>query len=266
MYENLESAAFDNFDPSIDTFDPDMMTGRGVQRIGSQRQAASVVKKSPSQSNQFGRPMPTASFALTIANNGDNTVNVELFNALFSISELANNSLYPNLQPLGSIPASRIAVTIPGPGTGQLNGYLRDTANPLGGFFPAVGFNAAGELVFNDETGNLTTVSCSTVPYRALLKATMSGSFRIDNMRMTFSSAAQINNAITWRDRTVLGGTKENNINPDQYFRPDQFQSLRVDVPVGLSIDRQKGLFFPILGGNTVNITMFVSQYALNVI
>jgi hypothetical protein len=185
---------------------------------------------------------------------------------LFSISELANNSLYPNLQPLGSIPASRIAVEIPGPATGQLNGYLRDTANPLGGYFPAVGFNAAGELVFNDDTGFTTVVSCSTVAYRALLKATMGGSFRIDNMRMTFSSAAQINNAITWRDRTVLGGTKENNINPDQYFRPDQFQSLRVDVPVGLSIDRQKGLFFPILGNNTVNITMFVSQYALNVI
>jgi hypothetical protein len=272
MYDNLERAAFDNFDDSMDSFDPSMSDNfqpkRGMQRIG-QKPAASVIRKSPTQTQSFGRAIPQASFTINIDNQGSVTQNVELFNALFSISKIKNASLYGLTQPLLSTPASSIQVDSSSPtpaGSKSLFGYLRNVDIANGGLSETCSFNENGDMVFTNPAADKTTIACTTVPYRALLEATMNGSFRIDTIRATFSSSNQIAQSIIHRDRTILGGTRENNINPNDYFRPDQFQSLRVDIPVGLSIDRQKGLFFPVLAGETINMTVFVSQYSFNLI
>jgi hypothetical protein len=269
-YDNLERAAFDNFDDSMDSFDPSMSDNfqpkRGMQRIG-QKPAASVIRKSPTQTQSFGRAIPQASFTINISSQSNNTQNVELFNALFSISKIKNASLYGLTQPLLSVVPAGISVDSSSPvGAKILNGYLRNTDIATGGLSETCGFEENGDMVFTDPAGDKTTISCTTVPYRALLEATMNGSFRIDTIRATFSSSNQIAQSIIHRDRTILGGTRENNINPNDYFRPDQFQSLRVDIPVGLSIDRQKGLFLPILANNSINMTVFVSQYSFNLI
>jgi hypothetical protein len=270
MYDNLERAAFDNFDDSMDSFDPSMSDNfqpkRGMQRIG-QKPAAQVVRKSPTQTQSFGRAIPQASFTINITSASSVTQNVELFNALFSISKIANASLYGNTQPLLSGTTAAVNVLdSPGPGNVGLIGYLRNGDISTGGNPRACDFLENGDLRITDAAGDPTIISCTTVPYRALLEATMNGSFRIDTIRATFSSSNQIAQSIIHRDRTILGGTRENNINPNDYFRPDQFQSLRVDIPVGLSIDRQKGLFFPVLANNSINMTVFVSQYSFNLI
>lgn len=270
MYDNLERAAFDNFDDSMDSFDPSMSDNfqpkRGMQRI-SQKPAAQVVRRSPTQTQTFGRAIPQASFTINITNLGLVTQNVELFNALFSISKIANPSLYGLTQPLLSgIDFGLDVLRSPGPGDFILKGYIRNTQISSGGLMETCDFTANGDMRLTNPAGDPTIISCTTVPYRALLEATMNGSFRIDTIRATYSSSNQIAQPIVHRDRTILGGTRENNINPNDYFRPDQFQSLRVDIPVGLSIDRQKGLFFPVLGGETINMTVFVSQYSFNLI
>jgi hypothetical protein len=270
MYDNLERAAFDNFDDSMDSFDPSMSDNfqpkRGMQRIG-QKPAAQVVRRSPTQTQSFGRAIPQASFTINITNTGSVTQNVELFNALFSISKIENASLYGATQPLLSgVPFGISVLSAPGPGNDILRGYIRNTNIASGGLAEACDFAPNGDLRLTNPAGDPTIISCTTVPYRALLEATMNGSFRIDTIRATFSSSNQIAQSIIHRDRTILGGTRENNINPNDYFRPDQFQSLRVDIPVGLSIDRQKGLFFPVLAENSINMTVFVSQYSFNLI
>lgn len=269
MYDNLERAAFDNFDDSIDNFDPSMADNfqpkRGMQR-SQIKPAAQVVRRSPTQTQTFGRAIPQASFTINITNTGSVTQNVELFNSLFSISKIKNASLYGTTQPLLSLPAAGYPVE-PAPAGAALNlyGYLRNISSETGNS-ATCGFEENGDLVFTNAAGDKTTISCTTVPYRALLEATMNGSFRIDTIRATYTSSNQIAQSIIHRDRTILGGTRENNINPNDYFRPDQFQSLRVDIPVGLSIDRQKGLFFPVLAENSINMTVFVSQYSFNLI
>lgn len=270
MYDNLERAAFDNFDDSMDSFDPSMSDNfqpkRGMQRV-SQKPAAQVVRRSPTQTQSFGRAIPQASFTINITNTGSVTQNVELFNALFSISKISNASLYGNTQPLLSSTAFAIDVQgSPGPSNIAIAGYVRNLNIPSGGNPRICDFLENGDMRITNSAGDPTTIACTTVPYRALLEATMNGSFRIDTIRATYSSSNQIAQPIVHRDRTILGGTRENNINPNDYFRPDQFQSLRVDIPVGLSIDRQKGLFFPVLGENTINMTVFVSQYSFNLI
>ncbi len=266
MYENLEDAAFSSFDPNVDmgsNFDPDMLTGK--PRMAGRR-PSSIVRTSPQQVVAFGGPQPTASFTINITNTGSVTQGVELFNSLYSISKIANNSLYPSYQPLLSLPSSGYPVEPDPAGTALiLLGYLRNI-NPSGGNSRSIGFSEDGSLVFVNAAGDPTTITCNEVPYRAMLDMLMGGSFRIDKMRMTFKTVNQIAESITWRDKTFLGGEKQQTINPNNYFRPDQFQSLRVDVPVPIAIDRQKGLFFRVLGEETISITFFISQYAKNMI
>jgi hypothetical protein len=80
-------------------------------------------------------------------------------------------------------------------------------------------------------------------------------------MRMKFTSTNQINNDIRWESKNFLGSTQSNTISVSSYFRPDQFQSLLVDVPVPVSIDAEKGLFYTMNADETVLINMFVGSY-----
>lgn len=270
MFEDLENAAFNNFDPNVDmgsNFDPDMMVG-GRKPIRSTRPAAQVVRQSPQQTVSFGAPQPTASFTLNITNASAIEQNIEIFNPLYSVSKIKNDLILPNYEPLLSIPSSGYSVE-PDPAGDALVllGYLRNVSAASGGANAEkwIGFNKSGDMIFSNSDG-LTTISCSQVPYRALLDMLMSGSFRIDKTRITYKTNAQLSEGITWRDKSFLGGEKQQSITPNDYFRPDQFQSLRVDVPVPLPIDKQKGLFMKVLAEETITMTFFISQYSRNMI
>jgi hypothetical protein len=257
--QELNRAAFSNFDPQQSmSFDPEISGFDGADNY-SRKPAAAIVRTSPSR-NMAAPRTPEAQFDITIINSGTADLNVELFNAQNTIAEFNNTADYPtvtagltgNFVTIGAAPY--VIYGKPSPNSASRVAYWATN----------------GDLVLSssapDSTNGAVTVSCKQIPYRSLVKYSERGSFRISKMRMKFTTSAQINNDLQWRKKTFLGSTESNTISVASYFRPDQFQSLLVDVPVSVSIDAEKGLFYRINGNETVLISMFVGNYTRSAI
>lgn len=265
MFENfdpmqeLNRAAFSNFDPQQSmSFDPEVSGYDGADNY-TRKPAAAVVRTSPAR-NMANPRTPEAQFDVTIQNQGSNALNCELFNAQNTIAEFSNLSVYPTVLP-------GLAGTVATIGATDYIVYGEPSPLPVN---RVAYWNVNGDLVLggaapNSTDGNV-VISCKQIPYRSLVKYSERGSFRISKMRMKFTTSAQINNDITWKKKTFLGSTESNTISVASYFRPDQFQSLLVDVPVAISIDAEKGLFYNILGNETVLISMFIGNYTRSAI
>lgn len=255
--QELNRAAFSNFDPQQSmAFDPEANFD-GADGY-TRKPAGSIVKTSPARG--VAQRTPEAQFDVTISNGGTAALNCELFNAQNTIAEFQNLSDYPTVLP----GLSGVAVTI---GATPYIVYGEPSATSLN---RVAYWNYNGDLVLGanapDSTNGNVVISCKQIPYRSLVKYSERGSFRISKMRMKFTTSAQINNDISWRKKTFLGSTESNTISVASYFRPDQFQSLLVDVPVSLSIDAEKGLFYRINGNETVLISMFIGNYTRSAI
>jgi hypothetical protein len=277
-FDELNKAAFESFDPE-NSFDPqsDMFDEYGRPKMGmvphpqyQQRPAGTGIQRSPARDHRNGKT-PDAQFDILITNIGTLPINMELFNAQNTIEQFLNLTTNPTVHPVG---AARLFNS--GVGTSEFQEYVGYVVTQAIGR-PALPnedscfFDENGNLIYNvfdpaTSASCLVTVSCKQIPYRSLVKYSERGSFRINKMRMKFSDSAQINNDIQWKEKTFLGSTKTNTVSVSSYFRPDQFQSLLVDVPVPIRIDAEKGLFYTINAGNTVLINMFVSEYTRSAI
>lgn len=272
-FNELNKAAFekyggaDNWDPEAGTYDPDtdMYTPPSkAQRFAAVRSAGTAIQRSPARSI-LGKT-PDAQFDISIVNGTANNQNIELFNAQNTIAEFTNGTDNPGVQPV--LAARTFDVRNAGnTGTDTITGYAIHLNNVTGaGSRVGAYWDPAGNLVYTDAAGDTCTISCKQIPYRSLVKYSERGSFKINKMRIKFSSSAQINNDIAWREKTFLGSTRSNSISVASYFRPDQFQSLLVDIPLGVRIDAEKGLFSQIITGENMLISMFIGEYTRSAI
>ena len=121
-----------------------------------------------------------------------------------------------------------------------------------------------GNLIYNTTTGAAAAmgtafckISCPQVPFRVLHEATRNNLLYIEKARLSVKSAAQIDQPFNLFKNTFMGGTKSNQIAPRSEFKPNQFQSLIVDVPFKTSIDAETGMSYTLISQEKVTISLF---------
>lgn len=186
-------------------------------------------------------PARKASFDLTMQNTTGGQLKFELFNSIGSFVRKQRLDLIVNpavaLVPLTS-----------------LEGLLAAGAG-------VVGFNKTGDLIATGAGAAVALkVSCPQQSYQSLLEYSKKKSFVIDAIRMTVQTPAQIDNAITHFQSTVLGGKTENTITPRTSFRPDQFQNSIIDVPMNFQISGEKGLIYTLNANETVTWNVIITR------
>lgn len=226
------------FDP--DTFDP---SARGSYNNADGAAGTKQVSAKPGQKMQVNLAMNNAAaVALTF----------ELFNWMNSFSKILNPAY-----------ATGNYRYIP------LLTYEGIAANTTGGGGGTVGFTAAGNLVIR---GNLTTpdpigtIACSTNPYSAFFEASAIIPFQVAYIRQTSLTDAQIDNEITWFQRTFAGSKTQNNISPRSFFKPNQFQPLTVDVTIGFPVGIDAGLQVLVNAGENLRYALFINYWTRQVI
>jgi hypothetical protein len=225
---------FDSFDPDINSFDPSIArtVNNATGTTGTSPSAVSAAK--PGQKMQIN---------LTITNATAAQMTAELFQWLDSVTFRLKPELVVGNYLM--IPES------------SHEGLRRVVANTGG----VVGWDQNGNLCYrgNDATPDpLFTVGCSEVSYRSLFQASSILPFNISFIRENVSANAQIDNKITWFRKTIGGGFVQNVVSPRAYFRPNQFQSLTIDIPVALSIQVDAGIQIPVIAGGTVTLALFI--------
>ncbi len=117
----------------------------------------------------------------------------------------------------------------------------------------------AGDLVFVNGA-NTVTVHGTTSTMQALMSQNTNSPFRINFVRMLPTTAAQLAEQMYFQKNSVFGGFQYNNLSPNTYIDPNQYQPLRVDVPTNFIVDSQKGIKWKILNGESILVTLFIDQ------
>lgn len=279
--DKMERESFYTIDPTMDrrrNFDPT----NGMNKLARRnfQGAANINQNAASQTVSMNAADPVVQFTVTITNTMLADLNIELFQFDASQTEM----LSPAVNNYVPASATQFGVTF---ATGTANQYIYGSitgdilkysnnagSTPTASSDNIVGFNASGDLVYQPgysggalPAGNV-TIKCAEVPYKLLFKYAGKYPFAINRMRMQFASQNQITQTILEKERSFLGSTTTDQVNPNTYFTPNQFQSLIIDVPTPFQITSERGLNYNILGTtnsavatNYVTINMFLQLY-----
>lgn len=250
-FEQLEESAFDNFDPDFyDPESPDNYSGKGKAKTVRQK--------------------ATAYFDLVFTNPTAGVLTFELFNALRSFTRAIRADFSPNVAVYGYTPLS----------TREGIEALINNVIPVGNRTPAnesntldagfVGFDQTGALIITPSgafaANTIGKVVCNQFPYSGLLQSSSEQPFRITRVRMTTTNDPQISNPIVLFKNSFLGSKSQNEINPRNFFSPNQFQNRIIDVPVDFTINGQSGILYTLNAGETVQWNIAVESYHLNTV
>lgn len=234
------ASGFDSYDPDANAYDPSIVRKANNADGNGAAAAYTTVRAKAGQKMQIN---------LTITNNTAHQLTVELFQWLNSWARIYNPTYVPT--------ADAAAYTmIP---MDSYEGLLRMVAGSGG----VIGFDQDGNLIVRgDDSGAVDdptlTVGCSEIAYRSLFDATAIIPFRISFIRETVKTDAQIDKVITWFKKTIAGGEKSNRVSPRAFFRPNQFQSLTIDIPVEFDVNIDSGVKMPVLAGEQVTLALFI--------
>lgn len=266
----MERFAFDNFD----TFDPEMFDPEmydpsnaseasfyddedGYDLPDGYSNKPRMVKRNRIKS------APLAQLDIVIDNSAISaSTTVELFNVLRSNTLIQNTTYNSTLFAPNTFDNLFLRAT---PASGQA---LSDAQ--------LIYWDKLGNLVYNTTVGTaaamgtaLCKISCPQVPFRVLHEATRQNLLWIEKIRFSVKTAAQIDQPLNIFKNTFLGGTKSNQIAPRSEFKPNQFQSLIVDVPVKSAIDAETGMSYTLLSQEKVTLSCFFrfvrgNEYMIN--
>jgi hypothetical protein len=234
MFQNLNNGSHNQFDP--DNYDPSVankFNGANGDESGYAMQSAK-----PGQKMQVN---------LTLANPTASDLTFELFSYLDSMvrrrkAEYVTGAfLYvPYL---------------------SFEGILRYSgATDTGG---VVGFDQDGSLQIYGANAAAAKgkISCAEIAYASFFEASAISPFQVAFVRFTCETDAQIDQNITYFQKTFSGGVRENTISPRAYFRPNQFQNKTIDITVSFSIGIDKGLKTVVLAGESVRLALFIQMW-----
>lgn len=235
MFKNLQSASFDNFDPTLmNKFDPNIGNNATGQGAGT-----TAVAASPGQKMQLN---------ITLNNPTAQALTFELFNYLNSYVRVLNSqyvkATYLYIPLLSFVGISRLVAV----------------AN-LGGL---VGFNELGNLEIRGNTSAAdptATIGCGEISYSGLFEASAITPFLVSFIRFTCQTNLQIDQNIVWFQKSYSGGTLENPVSPRAYFKPNQFQNFTIDITVEFTIGIDKGLRTVLLAGENVRLALFIQMW-----
>lgn len=101
-------------------------------------------------------------------------------------------------------------------------------------------------LVFTNAGGDFVTISGRTSPFIPFQNSLRYEPFNIRFARMIPQAASQFFQNVTFRHDSKWGSFKGNDQLPDTYFNPEQFQSLRVDIPMGFAVGPRDRMIFDV--------------------
>lgn len=222
-FDQIDAAALQNYDDGSADFDNETFNSFA----GKARKATGVVRK--------------ASFDLTFTNASAEAITIELFNELNSFTRRLRPELV-NSATIKMIPStSNQGLLLANVGT--------------------VGFTQSGDLILTGAlAATALTVNCPQLSYESLLRASSRFPFTIKAVRMTVQNAAQIDNEIVHFKKSFLGSSERNTISPRTSFRPDQFQTTVIDIPMDFQIDGQRGLEYKVNAGETVKWNVIIER------
>ena len=117
-----------------------------------------------------------------------------------------------------------------------------------------------------DNLGNATSVIVSggNVPYTGFLGNLASSKFIINGIRASVNNilyVSQFDQPIVVVARSLFGKGSDNSFTPSSFISPDQNQSLVVDIPVKIFMDKYKSLVIPIESGLGAGLIYKLSMY-----
>lgn len=236
MFKNKQGAAFDNFDPSLmkNNFDPRVSNNATGGDAGTTAVQAKVGQK--------------MQFNITLNNPTAQTLTFELFNYLNSYTRILNTTYavgtytYIPFLTYEGLTAFKAAVDHGG----------------------TVGFDQAGNLEIRGDTSLAQpsgTIGCSEIGYSGLFEASGITPFQVDFLRFTCLTSPQIDQTITWFQKSYSGGVLQNPVSPRAYFKPNQFQNFTIDITVSFNIGIDKGLKVNLLPAESVRLAFFVTMW-----
>lgn len=237
MIRNLNKSKFDNFDPN--NYDPSLANRyNGYTKIGS-----------PAGSfTQDATPGNKMQVNLTLSNLTATDLTLEIFSWLDSMTKRRKADYATGL--FQYIPQDSYEGILAIAGAAPTDG--------------TVGFDQNGTLVVRGAPAAATaTVSCKEIAYRSFFDASGVTAFQVAYLRVTMSNDPQIDETITYFEKTFSGGIKENPISPRAYFKPTQFQNNTIDITVSFSVGIDKGLRTLVLAGQSVKINLFIQAWTL---
>ena len=124
-------------------------------------------------------------------------------------------------------------------------------------------FTTEGNLLFTNAGGDTVEVRGLTRPMRQLYAVTDTEPFRLAFVRMTPQSTSQLDNPVRVENQSQWNSGKFNEINPDIYNDPNQYQQLNIDVPFNMVLDKKNGFLWDIDPDQTspgIGLAFFISQ------
>lgn len=253
ILSRMEQEAFDNFDGDMLTFDPETVMGYDDEDgydVDDSYDLADGYSKPKAARRQ--KAMSALSQVDIVLDNTaiSATTTIELFNYLRSNTTIRNTSYNASTFEPYVYDKTFLRAT---PASGQL---LSDAQ--------LIYWRSDGSLVYNTTTGAAAVagavaciISCTQVPYRVIHEATRNNALYISKFRLSVKTAPQIDQSFNYFKNSFIGGVTINNIAPRSEFKPNQFQSLIVDVPMNIVIDAERGLSYTLVSQEKVTITMF---------
>jgi len=234
MFKNMNRGRFDTFDP--DKYDPSLMRRNNADgSINAGEQGSSVKTAQPGNKMQIN---------LSFNNATASNLTFEVWSFLDSVTRrrkleyAVGNYLY--------IPQT------------SYEGILAISA----GTNQTVGFDQNGDLIIRGLLANpVATLSCKEIAYASFFEASGITPFQVAYMRYKSSNDAQIDEPITYFQKSFSGGVLENKIDPRAYQLPTNFQDFLIDITVSFSIGIDKGVRMVVLAGQSVKLSLFIVSW-----
>lgn len=237
MFKQLNQAAYSTYDPSIgNRFDPSI--GAKINRATGDDGSA------PGQNVVAAKPGQKMQINITLSNPTASDLTFELFSYLDSqFRRIKTEYVVGNYKyiPLSSYQGMQ-AVIAATDGT--------------------VGFSSAGDAEIRGIPANpVAKISCKEIAYNAFWAASGIIPFQVAYIRFTCGTDNQIDEVITWFQKSFSGGIQENRISPRAYFRPNQFQNRTIDITISFSIGIDSGIRQLVLAGESVRYALFIQMW-----
>lgn len=262
-----------NYDPSeLPTFDP---TG-GILRENSTGNRGIYVSQGGQSTN--------AQLSIRIKSGTSVKQTVEIFSAINNVAFIKNDSLFTAGSAVG--PTTTFSLL-------KLIGAIANSAKanePTVATQPTAIFNDdSGNLIYTNGTqgvnslnvgawgalypsapvsiatnGCFMEISCGQVPYRRLIEDMKDMVIRVNRTRISYTNAQGKYNDLRFKKYKSFAKEDNNEVSPQAYFSPDQFQSLLIDIPEIYYVDKLTGLYMDIEAGDDVSLQFFITAYRNN--
>lgn len=258
------------YDPSqLPTFDP---TNRGIIREVEQSGRGTYVSQGGQSTN--------AQLSIRVKSGTSIKQTVEIFSAINNVAFIKNDSLFTAGNPVGPTTAYSLLKLI---GAVALSPKANETAVKT--YFSAIFDDITGNLLYTDNTllnvggwgalypsvptgiatnGVFMEISCGQVPYRRLIEDMKDMVIRVNRTRISYTTIQGKYNDLRFKKYKSFAREDNNEVSPQAYFSPDQFQSLLVDIPEVYYVDKLTGLYMDIEAGDDVSLQFFITAYRNN--